>query len=72
MAGGRESGDTWSSVNPFAAAEHEPDRRIDYVFSGWRRDDGRGRITACSVVCNQPLAGTWPSDHFGVLADIAS
>jgi endonuclease/exonuclease/phosphatase family metal-dependent hydrolase len=72
VAGGREPGYTWSNENPFAAAEHEPDRRIDYVFSGWRRDDGRGRITACSVVCDRPLTGTWPTDHFGVLADIAT
>jgi endonuclease/exonuclease/phosphatase family metal-dependent hydrolase len=72
VAGGREPGFTWSNENPYAAAEFEPDRRIDYVFAGWRRDDGRGRITACSVVCDRPLTGTWPSDHFGLLADIAS
>ncbi|MDQ3107770.1 MAG: endonuclease/exonuclease/phosphatase family protein [Actinomycetota bacterium] len=72
VAGGREPGWTWSNANPFAAAEHEPDRRIDYVFAGWRRDDGRGRITACSVVADRPLSGTWPTDHFGLLADIAT
>lgn len=72
VAGGRERGTTWSNENPFAAAEHEPERRIDYVFVGWRRDDGRGRVTACSVVADRPLTGTWPSDHFGVLADIST
>jgi endonuclease/exonuclease/phosphatase family metal-dependent hydrolase len=86
VAGGREPGPvgpgvsprdrdgiTWSNENPFAAAEHEPDRRIDYVFSGWRRSDGRGRISACSVVCDRPLTGsTFPTDHFGLLADIES
>jgi len=72
VAGGREPGHTWSNTNPFAAAEFEPDRRIDYVFAGWRRDDGRGRVTARSVVCDRPLTGTWPTDHFGLLADIAS
>jgi endonuclease/exonuclease/phosphatase family metal-dependent hydrolase len=72
VAGGREPGWTWSNENPFAAAEHEPDRRIDYVFSGWRRDDGRGRITAASVVCDRPLTGVFPTDHFGLLADIAT
>jgi endonuclease/exonuclease/phosphatase family metal-dependent hydrolase len=85
VAGGREPGPagpgfsprgshgiTWSNDNPFAAAEHEPERRIDYVFAGWRRPDGRGTITACSVVCDRPLTGVHPSDHFGVLADIAS
>jgi endonuclease/exonuclease/phosphatase family metal-dependent hydrolase len=73
VAGGREPGNTWSNENPFAAAEHEPDRRIDYVFCGWRRNDGRGRITACSVVCDRPLVrDVFPSDHFGLLADIAT
>jgi endonuclease/exonuclease/phosphatase family metal-dependent hydrolase len=72
VAGGREPGWTWSNENPFAAAEFEPDRRIDYVFAGWRRDDGRGRIAACSVVCDRPLTGTWPTDHFGLLADIVT
>lgn len=72
VAGGREPGITWSNDNPFAAAEHEPERRIDYVFVGWRRPGGQGRVTACSVVCDRPLTGTWPTDHYGVLADIAT
>lgn len=72
VAGGRAPGWTWTNENPFAAAEFEPDRRIDYVFVGWRRDDGRGRVTACSVVCDRPLTGTFPSDHAGLLVDIAS
>ncbi|HUP84268.1 MAG TPA: endonuclease/exonuclease/phosphatase family protein [Acidimicrobiales bacterium] len=72
VAGGREAGITWSNDNPFAAAEHEPERRIDYVFVGWRRPDGRGTITACSVVCDRPLTGVHPTDHYGVLADIAT
>ena len=85
VAGGREAGPagpgvspsgghgiTWSNDNPFAAAEHEPERRIDYVFVGWRRPDGRGTITAASVVCDRPLTGVFPTDHYGVLADIAS
>lgn len=72
VAGGREPGWTWSNANPFAEAEHEPDRRIDYVFSGFRRPDGRGRIMACSVVCDHALTGVFPTDHFGLLADIAT
>lgn len=71
VAGGTSAGITWSNDNPFAAQEHEPERRIDYVFVGWRREDGRGRVSACSVVCDRPLTGTWPTDHFGVLADVA-
>jgi endonuclease/exonuclease/phosphatase family metal-dependent hydrolase len=72
VAGGRSPGITWSNDNPFAAEEHEPERRIDYVFVGWRRNGGPGRVTACSVVCDRPLTGTWPTDHYGVLADLAT
>ena len=71
VAGGEGPGWTWDNRNPFAAAEHEPDRRIDYVFVGWRRAGGAGRVTSAQVVCDRSLTGTFASDHFGVLADIA-
>jgi endonuclease/exonuclease/phosphatase family metal-dependent hydrolase len=61
-------GATWSDANPFAEAELEQERRIDYVFTGWRRNDGRGRPVSCRVVGDEPVDGVWPSDHFGVLA----
>jgi endonuclease/exonuclease/phosphatase family metal-dependent hydrolase len=70
VAGGSGAGFTWDNHNPFAAAEHEPNRRIDYVFVGWRRDDGVGRVEACRVVCDRAMTGSFPSDHYGVIADI--
>lgn len=72
VAGGGGPGRTWDNRDPFAAAEHEPDRRIDYVFVGWRRDGGIGRVQAARVVCDTPLTGTFASDHFGVVADIVT
>lgn len=63
-------GSTWSNANPFAAEAFEHDRRIDYVFAGWRRPDGRGQPLRCRVVGDQPVGGVWPSDHFGVLAEL--
>jgi endonuclease/exonuclease/phosphatase family metal-dependent hydrolase len=63
-------GATWSDANPFAKAEFEQDRRIDYVFTGWRRNDGRGAPVSCRVVGDEPVDGVWPSDHFGVLAEL--
>lgn len=72
IAGGAGPGLTWDNRNPFAAAEHEPDRRIDYIFSGWRRHGGAGRIESARVVCNRALTGTYASDHFGLLAEIAT
>jgi endonuclease/exonuclease/phosphatase family metal-dependent hydrolase len=74
LAGAAGPGWTWDNRNPFAAAEREPDRRIDYIFSGWRRDGpaGAGRVESARVVCNRALTGTYASDHFGVLAEIAT
>lgn len=63
-------GTTWSDANPHARAEHEQERRIDYVLAGWRRDDGGGAVRSCRVVGDAPVEGVWPSDHFGVLAEL--
>lgn len=71
VAGGGGSGWTWDNRNSFAAAEFEPDRRIDYVFVGWRRSRGRGRVESARVACDRALTGTFASDHFGLVVDIA-
>lgn len=69
--GALEGGRTWDNRNSFAAADFEPGRRIDYVFVGWRRDGGAGRVESCRVVCDRAVDGVFPSDHLGVLAEIA-
>jgi endonuclease/exonuclease/phosphatase family metal-dependent hydrolase len=69
-AGKGGSGITWSNANDYARMGLEPDRRIDYVFAGFPRRDGIGQITECRVVCNEPKGGVWPSDHFGVYAEL--
>ncbi len=65
-----DPGFTWSNRNPHARANLEPDRRIDYVFSGYPRRDGVGLLEECRVVCNDEKDGVWPSDHFGVFAGL--
>lgn len=70
VAGGRGPGHTWDNRNSFAQAEHEPDRRIDYVLVGWRRPGGAGQVESARVVCDRALTGTFASDHFGVVADV--
>jgi endonuclease/exonuclease/phosphatase family metal-dependent hydrolase len=75
VAGAGGPGYTWSNRNAFAAVALEPDRRIDYVFVGYpvRGDPehyGLGRIDRCRVVCDQAVDGVWPSDHFGVYAEL--
>jgi len=63
-------GVTWAESNPYARVEYEQERRIDYVFTGWRRNDGRGRPLSCRVVGTEAIDGVVPSDHYGVLAEI--
>lgn len=73
VARGAEPGWTWDNRNPYAAADREPDRRIDYVFVGWRpRPKGPGRVEAARIVCDRALTGTFASDHFGLLVEIAT
>jgi endonuclease/exonuclease/phosphatase family metal-dependent hydrolase len=68
LAGDGGPGITWSNRNPHAALDQEPDRRIDYIFSGFHGPRGAGRPVECLVVADEPADGIWPSDHFGVLA----
>lgn len=72
LAGDGGPGLTWSNANPHAALDHEPDRRLDYVLSGFHGRAGGGRPVECRVVADTPVDGVWPSDHFGVLAVLAS
>jgi endonuclease/exonuclease/phosphatase family metal-dependent hydrolase len=72
LAGDGGPGLTWSDRNPHAAMDQEPDRRIDYVFSGFHGRTGTGRPVECVVVADEPVEGVWPSDHFGVLAVLRS
>jgi endonuclease/exonuclease/phosphatase family metal-dependent hydrolase len=72
VAGTGGDGITWSNRNPWARQALEPDRRIDYVFSGYPTPRGLGLLERCRVVCNEPEDGVWPSDHFGVYAELRS
>jgi endonuclease/exonuclease/phosphatase family metal-dependent hydrolase len=69
-AGGPGPGFTWSNRNPWARPWLEPDRRIDYVFAGYPRRGGVGLVETCLVVCDDEQDGVWPSDHFGVYAEL--
>jgi endonuclease/exonuclease/phosphatase family metal-dependent hydrolase len=63
-------GFTWCNRNPYARSGHEPDKRIDYVFTGYPCSDGRGVLESCRVVCDDEVDGVWPTDHFGVFAEL--
>jgi endonuclease/exonuclease/phosphatase family metal-dependent hydrolase len=69
---GAGPGITFSKRNPFAEPLREPDRRIDYVFVRGPDDAQRGEPKEASVCFDQPLLGTFPSDHFGVVATLTA
>ncbi len=71
---GREKNEglTWSNRNPYARPWLEPDRRIDYLVAGPSRPGGIGAFASCRGVCDSASDGVWPSDHFGVYAELRS
>jgi endonuclease/exonuclease/phosphatase family metal-dependent hydrolase len=68
-----DPGFTWATSNPNTKILEflEPDRRLDYIFVTPMRRDGRGRIHRCQIVLDKPNSqGVYPSDHYGLLAEI--
>jgi endonuclease/exonuclease/phosphatase family metal-dependent hydrolase len=47
-----------------------PFRRIDHIFVRCGPAGPTLAITDCARVFDQPVAGLWASDHFGLLADL--
>jgi len=74
VAGDGGPGYTWSNRNDYARIALEPERRIDYIFVGYPirlgEHFGLGHIEDCRVVCDDEQDGVWPSDHFGVYAEL--
>src|SRR6478735_2512091 len=66
---GASSGDgaTWSRANQWARPALLPERRIDYIFTGWPRRNGVGSATAAELIgtATDDIA---PSHHYGVAA----
>ncbi len=70
LAGDGSTGITYARRNPFAAPLREPDRRIDYVLVRGRDERHLGEPLEAAVCFDQPIEGTFPSDHFGVVATL--
>lgn len=65
-------GYTWSARNPYVVRNVERNRRIDYIFVGPMSDHGPGAILHSRVVLDLPNSNDiYPSDHFGVFAEVA-
>jgi endonuclease/exonuclease/phosphatase family metal-dependent hydrolase len=69
---GEGRGHTYSQANDYARVLREPSRRIDYIFVRGPDKQGRGEPLGARVVLDEPSGGDWPSDHFGVLAEVSS
>jgi endonuclease/exonuclease/phosphatase family metal-dependent hydrolase len=69
---GQGAGITFSKKNPFAEPLREPERRIDYVLVRGPDDSQRGEPIEARVCFDEPHAGTFPTDHFGVVATITA
>ena len=44
--------------------------RLKRFFAGFPKQSGVGLIETCRVVCDDQRDGVWPSDHFGVYAEL--
>lgn len=68
-------GATFDRKNRFAALAHEPPRRIDYIFVRGPDRLLRGEPLVTSLAFADPSPGrngdVWPSDHFGLITEIA-
>ena len=70
VAGAGTAGHTWANANPWATQLLWPDRRIDFIFSAAPRRGGAGHPVDAALLGVRPVAGTYPSDHYGLQADL--
>jgi endonuclease/exonuclease/phosphatase family metal-dependent hydrolase len=67
-----EPGETISQRNPLLVDWDWPYRRVDYILVGCGRHGGPTLlIKECERMFDAPIDGTWASDHFGVIAELA-
>ncbi len=71
FAGDGSPGTTYSKSNPFGEVHREAERRIDYVYVR-APERGRGEPIASRVAFTEPVEGMFPTDHYGVVATIAT
>ncbi len=75
-AGEGGPGYTFDRKNGFALRSNEPPRRIDYVFvrgpdATLRGEPQRTALAFTEPVTSSPSGAVWPSDHYGLVTDLA-
>ncbi len=69
-AGHTDAGFTWDNANSLTNKALQPNRRLDYIFVGEPAENAAGHVLTAERVGLQPSNGIFPSDHFGVLAEL--
>jgi endonuclease/exonuclease/phosphatase family metal-dependent hydrolase len=67
---GEGPGYTFARSNLYAAKLREPNRRIDYIFVRGPDRKLRGEPLSARVVFTEADNGVFPTDHYGVVAEI--
>jgi endonuclease/exonuclease/phosphatase family metal-dependent hydrolase len=71
-----DPGDTFTVRNPLMTEQsdvrQEISRRIDYIFVRCDESGPTLEIVSCALAFAEPVDGVWPSDHFGVVADLGA
>ena len=70
IAGDGSKGATYARSNRFAARSHEPDRRIDYIYTRGPDRALRAEPLSSRLIFSEEENGVFPSDHYGVYAEI--
>lgn len=65
-----EHGFTYDRANPYAYRSREPSKRIDYVYVRGPDRALRGEPLSAALCLHEPDGDVWPTDHYGVMADI--
>jgi endonuclease/exonuclease/phosphatase family metal-dependent hydrolase len=71
VAGPETGGWTQHPANPMYAPLGIPRKRIDYVFVGNPFGRRGGLVTRADLAFHEPMTGTFASDHFGLVVDVA-
>ena len=69
---GEGDGVTYSAANPYVVDSAWPNRRLDYVMSGWPRPRPKGNPVSVKRFGIAPVDGVVASDHYGVIAELAT
>jgi endonuclease/exonuclease/phosphatase family metal-dependent hydrolase len=69
---GEGAGETYSANNPYVVDSAWPNRRLDYVLTGWPRPRPMGNPVSVERFGMEPVDGVVASDHYGVIAELAS